>query len=252
MTHPQQPTESPIFTAMSPSKRQVLQRKPFTLSSARPRTSPHRHMPRATPRAICPITRPRQSRMQFPNRSDSAARTNTNRQDARGELHAKLLSCTTVSGRPRPEAAAGPGHSHQNHRRRRCGERRQGQSKHTRTKPRSIGGRRGACGAWPGFETTRRAKLAARTASGRAGHAAAGDLAGRAMPEIWRAEQCRRSGAQSNTGDQAGSHNRQRPGRLLHNSPHGSSPRCPRRICYDVRPVAPHARSYCLGRGCRA
>ena len=44
-------------------------------------------------------------------------------------------------------------------------------------KPRPIGGRREACGAWPGFETTRRAKLAARTASGRAGHAAAGDQA---------------------------------------------------------------------------
>ena len=49
---------------------------------------------------------------------------------------------------------------------------------HTNDKHRPIGGRRGACGAWPGFETTRRAKLAARTASGRAGHAAAGDLAG--------------------------------------------------------------------------
>ena len=35
-----------------------------------------------------------------------------------------------------------------------------------------------AWGAWPGFETTRRAKLAARTASGRSGHAAAVDLAG--------------------------------------------------------------------------
>ena len=44
--------------------------------------------------------------------------------------------------------------------------------------PRPIGGRREACGAWPGFEPTRRAKLAARTASGRAGHAAAGDLSG--------------------------------------------------------------------------
>ena len=43
---------------------------------------------------------------------------------------------------------------------------------------RPIGGRRGACGAWPGFETTRRAKLAARTARGRAGHAAARDLSG--------------------------------------------------------------------------
>ena len=42
---------------------------------------------------------------------------------------------------------------------------------------RPIGGRREACGAWPGFETTRRAKLAARTASGRAGLAAVGDLA---------------------------------------------------------------------------
>ena len=45
-------------------------------------------------------------------------------------------------------------------------------------RPRPIGGRREACGAWPGFETTRRAKLAARTASGRAGRAAAGDLSG--------------------------------------------------------------------------
>ena len=44
--------------------------------------------------------------------------------------------------------------------------------------PRPIGGRRVACGAWPGFEPTRRAKLAARTASGRAGRAAAGDLSG--------------------------------------------------------------------------
>ena len=43
------------------------------------------------------------------------------------------------------------------------------------------------------------------------------------------------------------SHNRQRPGRLLHNSPHGSSPRRPRRISYDIRPVASHARSYRLG-----
>ena len=46
-------------------------------------------------------------------------------------------------------------------------------------------------GTWPGFETTRRAKLAARTARGRAaahrhiqraGHAAAGDLAGPQAP----------------------------------------------------------------------
>ena len=36
----------------------------------------------------------------------------------------------------------------------------------------------GGGGVWPGFEPTRRAKLAARTASGRAGRAAAGDLSG--------------------------------------------------------------------------
>ena len=53
---------------------------------------------------------------------------------------------------------------------------------HTNDKPRPIGGRREACGAWPGFEPTRRAKLAARTASGRAGRAAAGDLSGQQAP----------------------------------------------------------------------
>ena len=42
-----------------------------------------------------------------------------------------------------------------------------------------IGGHREAWWAWPGFEPTRRAKLAARTASGRAGLAVVGDLAGR-------------------------------------------------------------------------
>ena len=37
-------------------------------------------------------------------------------------------------------------------------------------------GRCEACGAWPGFETTRRAKLVARTASGRAGLAPPGSV----------------------------------------------------------------------------
>ena len=163
--------------------------------------------------------------MQFPNRSDSAARTNTNRQDARGELHAKLLSCTTVSGRPRPEATAGPGHSHQNHRRRRCGERRQGQSKHTRTKPRSIGGRRGACGAWPDNESTRPATRQRHSAAGVKGaggfggpgrasrsttpsrRLACGDLAGgraRRRPEHQRRNKQRRiSGGPPPTGAQS-------------------------------------------------
>ena len=43
---------------------------------------------------------------------------------------------------------------------------------------RPIGGWCEACRAWPGFEATRRAKLAARSASGRAGFAPHGDLAG--------------------------------------------------------------------------
>ena len=53
-----------------------------------------------------------------------------------------------------------------------------GAREHTRPMPRPIGGRRGACGAWPDNESTRPPKLAARAASRRAGPAAAGDQAG--------------------------------------------------------------------------
>ena len=49
-------------------------------------------------------------------------------------------------------------------------------------------GRREACGAWPGFETTRRAKLVARAASGRAGLAPHGGLAAGGRTEVWRQE----------------------------------------------------------------
>ena len=51
---------------------------------------------------------------------------------------------------------------------------------------RPTGGRREACWAWPGFETTRRAKLVARTASGRAGLAPRGGLAAGCRTEVWR------------------------------------------------------------------
>ena len=62
--------------------------------------------------------------------------------------------------------------------------------------PRPIGGRREACGAWPDNEPTRRAKLAARTASGRAGRAAAGDLSGqRARPHVRRRRKQRKRAA---------------------------------------------------------
>ena len=54
----------------------------------------------------------------------------------------------------------------------------------------------GGGGAWPGFEPTRRAKLAARTVSGRAGRAAAGDLSGqRARPHVRRRRKQRKRAA---------------------------------------------------------
>ena len=59
----------------------------------------------------------------------------------------------------------------------------------------SVGGGR----AWPGFETTRRAKLAARTASGRAaahGHTKQADTnrCSSRRPEIWRRRNQSKSG----------------------------------------------------------
>lgn len=77
LTHPQQSTDSPILEPVSPAKRQVPQGKPFTLSSARPQTSPHRHMPRATPRAIRPITRPRHAPHHTPASHPHPTRSHT-------------------------------------------------------------------------------------------------------------------------------------------------------------------------------
>ena len=114
------------------------------------------------------------SRMQFKNTSDITLQTDTNRHDNGGELHAKLMSRDRAGFETRclrgQAAAAGPGRG--------AGGRWRGQAAapvgggrawpgNTQA-PRPIGGRREACGAWPGFEPTRRAKLAARTASGRA------------------------------------------------------------------------------------
>ena len=157
LTDPQQSTDEPIFRPMSPPKRQAMQGKPIVLSPISTQTSSHLRthgtfaLLAPTPPAAAPIRPllprrpdtplPPQSRMQFPNRSDSATRTDTNMQCAQGELHAKLLSCTTVPGMPHPEpphglrgnkvwlrrpwAAAGPGQA----------------------RARPIGGRHGACGA---------------------------------------------------------------------------------------------------------
>ena len=139
---------------MSSSKRQAAQRKPFALSSVSAQTSsrlrihgtsvpaaPHLR-PRLRP-TYCPsCTLPPQSRMQFPNRSDSIIRSDTNQQHAQGELHAKLPGSTRVrppgghrgacEAWPRCRwSAAGPGRANRSH------------------KPRPIGGHREACGDRP-------------------------------------------------------------------------------------------------------
>ena len=77
------------------------------------------------------------SRMQFKNTSDITLQTDTNRHDNGGELHAKLMSSDRAGFETRclRGQAAAP-----------------------------VGGGR----AWPDNESTRRAKLAARTVSGRA------------------------------------------------------------------------------------
>ena len=159
------------------------------------------------------------------------------------ELRAKLLSCTTVPGAPArgrrgacgvwPRcrwAAAGPGQA----------------------RARPIGGRRGVCGARPGFETTRQATpqrpgaAGVEGAGGTGGHGRASRSTTPSEARVWRSRG--RAAAHRHT-QRPGpfrqatrrpeiwrdhSHNRQSPGRLLHNSPHGSSPRRPRHISYDV------------------
>ena len=88
------------------------------------------------------------------------------------------------------------------------------------TRRRRCGGRRRDRRARAGFEIDHSEPQARVWRSrGRPGPTAPGTPAAQQAPlEIWRDH----------------SHNRQSPGRLLHNSPHGSSPRRPWRICHDV------------------
>ena len=99
MTHPQQSTVNPIFRPVSPqSVKQCKESRPVIDTASNffpPPHAPH-HIP-----TIHRPSPPPQSRMQFPNRSDLAMRSDTNKQGAQGELHAKLLSGTTVPGTPR-------------------------------------------------------------------------------------------------------------------------------------------------------
>ena len=68
----------------------------------------------------------------------------------------------------------------------------------------------GGGGAWPGFETTRRAKLAARTASGRAAAHGAARSHGRGLrrPEHQRVMSARRRGEQGAQCPEASKSNR--------------------------------------------
>ena len=192
-----------------PSAPPILTGAPQTLPQPRPRHFPRRTLP--TPKSHVIPPGPHSSTARKPrNINDLISKPET----PSGELRAKLLStCHGGTSRSPPRGLAAV----------------------------PVGGGRARAGLE--IDHSERSSRVAISRAGRrppahtaarpiqAGHAAAGDLAGRATPEIWRDH----------------SHNRQRPGRLLHNSPHGSSPRRPRRISYDIRPVASHARSYRLG-----
>ena len=67
---------------------------------------PHPHSP-LTPATHLTCTSPPQIRMQFPNRSDSATQSDTNKQASQGELHAKLQHLRPLAG---PVATPHGGH----------------------------------------------------------------------------------------------------------------------------------------------
>ena len=141
LTHPQQSTDSPILEPVSSSKRQASQRKPFALSSTPAQTSSRLRThgtsvpaapqkppgalirttsappmrPSCAPLAPCRIhppgyAPPPQSRMQFPNRSDSTTRSDINQQHTQGELHAKLPDTTATPPMRPPSALTLPPH----------------------------------------------------------------------------------------------------------------------------------------------
>ena len=99
MTHSQQSTVNPIFRPVSPQSVKYCKESRPVIDTAS-NFFPPPHAPHHIPTIHRPSPPP-QSRMQFPNRSDLAMRSNTNKQGAQGELHAKLLSGTTVPGTPR-------------------------------------------------------------------------------------------------------------------------------------------------------
>ena len=113
LTHSRQSTVSPILKPVSSSKRQASQRKPSILSSTSTQTSSHLRIhgtsvPSMHPTFAPPArvtTLPPQSRMQFPNRSDSVIRSDTDGQHVQGNC---MRNCRAPHCAPRKVARNSP------------------------------------------------------------------------------------------------------------------------------------------------
>ena len=160
LTHPRQSTAKPIFRPVSPPNRQASQRKPFILSSVFAQTSSHLRIhgtsvpstpvdPRYTPGApqIHPQPHPRRSPRHTPD-----ARPDTPRDAPLPTPKSHVIppgphSSTAQKPRNINDSISKPETSSRELRAKLLGG--------TRVAP--PGGRREACGAWPGFETMRQA-----------------------------------------------------------------------------------------------
>ena len=102
--HPRHsPSYSHSRTPAAPRRPPATPRRPPNHTSIRPQTHPslRTHTPDIppTPPSSAPHTpSPPQSRMQFPNRSDSATQSDTNKQASQRELHAKLQHLRPLAG----------------------------------------------------------------------------------------------------------------------------------------------------------
>lgn len=110
---PSRPQKLPgalIRTKSAPQTLPQLQPQPLPSLRTPSQTHIHIHTPDTSPTRPSLRTRtpsPPQSRMQFPNRSDSATQSDTNKQASQGELHAKLQHLRPLAG---PVATPHGGH----------------------------------------------------------------------------------------------------------------------------------------------
>ena len=160
LTHPQQSTDEPIFRPVSPRKRQAIQGKPLILSPISTQTSSHlrthgtsvpstpQKLPGAPqPHPDAPPDTPRRSPRHTPD-----ARPDTPRDAPLPTPKSHVIppgSHSSTAQKPRNinDSISKPETSSRELRAKLLGG--------TRVAP--PGGRREACGAWPGFETMRQA-----------------------------------------------------------------------------------------------